>query len=97
MPPDSGSCRSRAGDATGTTFDRPRNRRAGGRLVGPDMETMTLHLADDDFDVQRAGHQLFVWYGSRAAEIARARARCAGNVNDEQAWLDIAKAIARER
>ena len=39
---------------------------------------------DDDFDIQHAGHQLFVRYDSRAAEIARARARIAGNVNDEQ-------------
>jgi len=36
-------------------------------------------------------------YGSRAAEIARARARIAANVDDEQAWFDIAEAIARDR
>jgi len=58
---------------------------------------MTLDLAyDDDFDVQHAGHQLIVRYGSRAAEIARARARIATNVHDQQAWLDIAEAIARD-
>jgi len=60
------------------------------------METTLDDLIDDDIDVQHAGHQLIVRYGSRAAEIARARARIATNLHDEQAWLDIAEAIARD-
>ena len=51
----------------------------------------------DDIAVQRAGHQLVVQYGTRAAEIARGRARIADTVDDEQAWLDIAEAIARDK
>jgi hypothetical protein len=51
---------------------------------------------DDIAAVQQAAHRLIVRYGSRAAEIARSRARTAPDIEDEQAWLDVADAIDRD-
>jgi hypothetical protein len=68
-----------------------------GRLVGADMEETLLRVIDDDIDVPHAGHRLIIQYGTRAAEIARSRARTAADVNDEQPWLDIAEAVARDK
>lgn len=57
------------------------------------METLDIL---DDLAVQQAAHQLFIRYGSRAAEVARCHARIAEDDADEQRWLDIAKRITRD-
>lgn len=60
------------------------------------MQEMTLDVVVDDIAVQQAAHQLIIQYGSRAADVARGRARIAVDADDERAWLDIAEAIDRD-